>query len=128
YDLLYFIGKGSFGTVVKGKHEGNLVAVKVIKLQNSTDKDKINEYNALNLAHENVIKTIDVIINNNEKYGLILMEYHKNSRNLQTILNDTNFSLNRSTIILNQKIFYFAIINVRFVILVILYRNLTPLQ
>jgi serine/threonine protein kinase len=57
----------------------------------------INETNARDLVHKNVIRILDIIVS--EKYALVVMEYYKNSRNLQCVLDDLSFVFNKQTTI-----------------------------
>ncbi|CAH1373320.1 unnamed protein product [Tenebrio molitor] len=95
YDLLYSLGRGSFGTVIKGKYKGSTVALKIVKLDKFSNG--INETNARDLVHKNVIRILDIIVS--EKYALVVMEYYKNSRNLQCVLDDLSFVFNKQTTI-----------------------------
>ncbi|XP_044258917.1 serine/threonine-protein kinase mos [Tribolium madens] len=99
YDLLYILGKGSFGTVIKGNYHGKTVAAKIIKLNKSTDF--INESNALSLHHENIITILDIIVS--KKYALVMMEYNKNSKNLQNVIDDADTVLDRNAIVRFSK-------------------------
>uniref|UniRef100_A0AAR5Q3B0 non-specific serine/threonine protein kinase n=1 Tax=Dendroctonus ponderosae TaxID=77166 RepID=A0AAR5Q3B0_DENPD len=76
------LGQGSFGVVFKGRHHGEVVAVKLVT------KETVNqEKNALGLNHRNVINTITVIENPDwQAYNLVIMEYLANCRSLQDTL------------------------------------------
>ncbi|KAF2887657.1 hypothetical protein ILUMI_18516, partial [Ignelater luminosus] len=89
--------KGSFGIVLRGIHQGNDVAVKVVKL--SKNGSFLRESNALHLKHKNVVKVIEVVYNSNASYGIVLMEYLKSFRHLQSILDDQNIVFNQEIII-----------------------------
>ncbi|XP_063909848.1 serine/threonine-protein kinase mos [Zophobas morio] len=93
YDLPHLIGKGSFGTVLKGNCKGDMVAIKLIKIKSPSDQ--INENNARSLLHRNIIRILDVKISRN--YGLVVMEYYKNSKNLQDIM-DENTTLSEEIV------------------------------
>lgn len=110
------LGKGSFGTVVtgiyKGKNISSLqrsilhvyifrfldedVAVKVVRLNRN---EELNETKAIRLNHENIIKTLDVIINSNMNYAIVVMERLNLSRHLQNILDDEDRSLEKESIL-----------------------------
>ncbi|XP_017784600.1 PREDICTED: serine/threonine-protein kinase mos [Nicrophorus vespilloides] len=79
---LKVLGRGSFGTVVKGIHKDKIVAVKVIKT-----KEKLKELNALGLKHKNVISIFDVITESDSN-SIVIMEYLDNCRQLQAVLDD----------------------------------------
>ncbi|PNF33700.1 hypothetical protein B7P43_G11426 [Cryptotermes secundus] len=69
------LGKGSFGTVIQAKHEGEDIAVKIIpktRFRKSLGSLK-NEYNALKLSHKNVVRVLQVTVSEGE-YGLVIME------------------------------------------------------
>ncbi|KYB29300.1 Tyrosine-protein kinase Src64B-like Protein [Tribolium castaneum] len=97
YDLLYILGKGSFGTVIKGNYHGKIVAVKLIKSKSGF----VNESNALNLRHENIITVFDIIVS--RKYSLVMMEYHEDSKNLQSVIDDASAVLDRKTVVRFSK-------------------------
>lgn len=110
YDLLYLLGKGSFGTVIKGNYHGenlndqwgqnclifsgNTIAVKIIKLNPSSNY--VNEANARHFVHENIIRILDIITS--QKYALVMMEYEEKSRNLQCVIDDVDLCLNKKII------------------------------
>lgn len=53
------------------------------------------EKNALNLNHENVVKTLEIVSEDSKDFGIIYMEFYKNATNLQNLLlNDQNFETN----------------------------------
>lgn len=66
---------------------GDVVALKVVKHNN-----KSREKNAVDLSHENIIRVINIINNENDDYSMVLMEYFPNSVQLQSILD--NYDIN----------------------------------
>lgn len=48
----------------------------------------LRETHTLNLFHKNIVKIFDVIVNENQNYGLIIMEFLPNSKQLQSILQE----------------------------------------
>ncbi|XP_039285906.1 serine/threonine-protein kinase mos-like [Nilaparvata lugens] len=82
------IGKGNFGTVMKARHKGKRVAVKIIPKNNSPRKESLRrERHALELNHPNIVNMISVINSPNTKFGIVLMELW-NSIDLQEVLDD----------------------------------------
>jgi len=80
YDLLEFIGSGTFGQVFKGRNEsnrGNIVAIKRMSKENSCEKDidmLRQEMNILSrLDHHNIIALLDH--ENNPKEFVVVMEF-----------------------------------------------------
>ncbi|KAF5270333.1 hypothetical protein FQR65_LT05521 [Abscondita terminalis] len=66
-----------------------MVAAKIVKLR----KNDLKEKNALNLKHENLVKIIDVIYNVGCSYAIVMMEYLKSSKHLQSVIDDSNIDL-----------------------------------
>lgn len=89
---LNILGKGTFGTVFKGKYQGELVAIKITS--NSS-----KERNVLHLKHPNIVCTRDVIHSPNSKYDLVIMEFLPRSKTLQ----DTLYSLKKLPENLTEK-------------------------
>ncbi|CAH0559512.1 unnamed protein product [Brassicogethes aeneus] len=77
------LGKGAFGTVIRGINKGSIVAIKIVKNKNN---NHINEKNALHLHHENIVKTIDITFSSTLNYFLVLMEYFPKCISLQQLL------------------------------------------
>lgn len=62
------------------------------------NKSTINEKNALDLNHDNIVRTLDIVQNQEEIFSLIIMEYFPNSRQLQTLLGDCDFAIDSKMI------------------------------
>jgi NIMA (never in mitosis gene a)-related kinase len=75
------LGKGSFGQVclVKRKEDGQIYAMKQVKIQNLSDKEKQNTLNEIrilaSLSHKNIIGYKDSFFDENSKTLNIVMEY-----------------------------------------------------
>ncbi|XP_018579180.1 serine/threonine-protein kinase mos [Anoplophora glabripennis] len=82
------LGVGSFGRVIRGIHKGDIVAVKVVK-----NASILGERNVLDLNHENIVRTLDIIEDPESNFSLIIMEYFPNSRQLQTLLEYDNYEI-----------------------------------
>ncbi|KRT80987.1 protein kinase, partial [Oryctes borbonicus] len=93
---LNVLGRGSFGTVVSGIYKNEDVAVKVVKLRLN---EELNEVKALSLNHKNVVRTIDVLINSNMNYAIVIMERLRDSKHLQNLLDDENLFLERRLVL-----------------------------
>ncbi|GJQ69204.1 hypothetical protein Trydic_g6354 [Trypoxylus dichotomus] len=90
------LGRGSFGTVVTGIYKNEDVAVKVVKLR---PNEELNEVKALNLIHKNIVQTIDVLINSNMNYAIVIMECLRTAKHLQNLLDNENIFLERGLIL-----------------------------
>lgn len=117
-NIYHVIGTGSFGTVIEAKYKGMMssiskgnivnyyvflgenVAVKITKPKSFSD---IPERYMLNLAHENIIKTRDVICGSNYAHCVIIMEYIENTISLDCVLNNNSW-VNTSSAILKIAI------------------------
>lgn len=53
----------------------------------------IGERNVLNINHNNIVKTLEIIQNQEGNFSLIIMEYFPNSKQLQTLLADCDFDI-----------------------------------
>lgn len=97
YKEIKILGKGTFGTVVKGIFKEKEVAIKIVK-NDENDENFTNELNALDLNHKNVIKIFDVI-HSDLKYSIVIMECLCKSKDLQLILDFEYKKLNNITIL-----------------------------
>ncbi|VEN62741.1 unnamed protein product, partial [Callosobruchus maculatus] len=89
--FLNILGRGGFGTVFKGLHKGNTVAVKVSR----EGLMPPGEENALNLDHPNILKTLHISKTGEEKenFRVIVMEYFPNSQSLVTLIENSEFDM-----------------------------------
>lgn len=75
---------------------GRNVAVKVTKRESLYN---IPELYMLGLEHENIIKTVDVIFQNNYSHCMIIMEYIENTVALKSILEDKAIEIKFTTVL-----------------------------
>uniref|UniRef100_A0A182P3M9 non-specific serine/threonine protein kinase n=1 Tax=Anopheles epiroticus TaxID=199890 RepID=A0A182P3M9_9DIPT len=70
------LGRGSYGVVIKASYRGRPVAVKILEKRSHRHRCRydslLNEANALNLRHDNIITVLKIIAG--AQYGLVLME------------------------------------------------------
>lgn len=106
---LNILGKGTFGTVFKGKYQGKhfqiylflcntqqfLGELVAIKITSNSSKER----NVLHLKHPNIVCTRDVIHSPSSKYDLVIMEFLPRSKTLQ----DTLYSLKKLPENLKEK-------------------------
>ncbi|XP_044757135.1 serine/threonine-protein kinase mos [Coccinella septempunctata] len=80
--VMDILGKGSFGTVVKGSYRNSLVAVKITKGNEKCPSD----VHAKGLRHENIVQVLDIIMKPKAEYAIVIMEYLEGSKNLQSVI------------------------------------------
>jgi serine/threonine protein kinase len=72
--VVKIVGKGEFGAVYRGKHEGKSVAIKALEsLDEATAKEILQEYQLHDeLDHKNVVKVIGLCMLENEMVGMVM--------------------------------------------------------
>ncbi|XP_041767784.1 CBL-interacting serine/threonine-protein kinase 13 [Anopheles merus] len=70
------LGRGSYGVVIKASYRGRPVAVKILEKRSHRHRCRydslLNEANALNLRHDNIVTVLKIVPG--AQYGLVLME------------------------------------------------------
>uniref|UniRef100_A0A182SFS7 Protein kinase domain-containing protein n=1 Tax=Anopheles maculatus TaxID=74869 RepID=A0A182SFS7_9DIPT len=70
------LGRGSYGVVIKARYRGRPVAVKILEKRTHRHRCRydslLNEANALNLQHDNIVTVLKIVAG--AQYGLVLME------------------------------------------------------
>ena len=81
FEILEKLGDGAYSVVykVKRKQDGNIYALKKVKLQNLSDKEKENALNEVrilaSLSHKNIIAYKEAFFDEPSKTLNIVMEY-----------------------------------------------------
>ncbi|XP_053664110.1 proto-oncogene serine/threonine-protein kinase mos-like [Anopheles marshallii] len=75
-DSYAILGRGSYGVVIKASYRGRPVAVKILEKRPHRHRCRydslLNEANALNLRHDNIVTVLKIVAG--AQYGLVLME------------------------------------------------------
>ncbi|XP_035911948.1 proto-oncogene serine/threonine-protein kinase mos [Anopheles stephensi] len=70
------LGRGSYGVVIKASYRGRPVAVKILEKRTHRHRCRydslLNEANALNLQHDNIVTVLKIVAG--AQYGFVLME------------------------------------------------------
>ncbi|XP_053674220.1 mitogen-activated protein kinase kinase kinase 7 [Anopheles nili] len=79
------LGRGSYGVVIKASYRNRPVAVKILEKPAHRQRydSLLNEANALNLRHDNIVTVLKIVAGS--RYGLVLMERF-DGHSLQRIL------------------------------------------
>ncbi|XP_046401217.1 serine/threonine-protein kinase mos [Ischnura elegans] len=85
------LGRGRFGTVIKGLYKESPIAVKIIAKGQKKSDSFHKEENAVKLTHPNIARVIRAVYSEGN-YDMILMEYC-NGANLLQKINDVTFKL-----------------------------------
>ena len=91
FEILKKLGDGAYSIVykVRRKQDGNIYALKKVKLQNLSDKERENALNEIrilaSLSHKNIIGYKDAFFDENSKTLNIVMEYADNGDMSQKI-------------------------------------------
>lgn len=72
---------------------GKNVAAKIVRRNKKQISLSLHEENAINLIHQNIVAVIDVLYQINSNYGVVIMEYIPDSRELQSIIHDRNVNI-----------------------------------
>ncbi|XP_052899040.1 proto-oncogene serine/threonine-protein kinase mos [Anopheles moucheti] len=75
-DSYAILGRGSYGVVIKASYRDRPVAVKILEKRTHRHRCRydslLNEANALNLRHDNIVTVLKIVAG--AQYGLVLME------------------------------------------------------
>ncbi|XP_077287032.1 proto-oncogene serine/threonine-protein kinase mos-like [Arctopsyche grandis] len=86
------LGRGRFGSVIKTKYKGKIVAAKVIYNYRKKMKPMLlSEQNGIGLNHKNIVKVHSIAWSNN--LSTIIMDCYDTARNLQSLLDSDAFEI-----------------------------------
>ena len=113
FEIGRILGKGSFGMVclVKRKIDGEIYAMKQVKIQKLSDKEKQNTLNEIrilaSLSHKNIIGYKDAFFDENSKTLNIVMEYADDGDMLTKIKNNL-----KNNLLYRENVIWFFLVQI----------------